>query len=208
MWTVSLKHIPLCSLIVQKKGKQLPIKTSELSRQRRKTSQNNSSSNNKRICFPSACKCGEQWREQSANQERCRIWSGAEKILLLFSFFFLFFVPQTAPHFYALSWGKQTEPCSAGTWLVLPPLLWIIWRAVSTRGMEAALTAVDFTSSNSTSANALEKCLNGPLKCVALQRVASCFTYLHHQNHFSDDCEYNVMLMWCFLPPTWFLLLV
>lgn len=83
---------------------------------------------------------------------------------------------EKTPHFYALSQGKQTEPCSAGAWLILPPLLWVIWGAVSTRGMELALTGVDFRlsitatlkmTSNSTSANALI-CLSSPLKnCVA-----------------------------------------
>lgn len=73
-------------------------------------------------------------------------------------------LPQMSPdptsRFNALSQGKQTEPCSSGTWLVLPPLLWVI----STRGMELALTGVDFTIfehlsadvANSTSANALD----------------------------------------------------
>lgn len=112
--------------------------------------------------------------------------------------------PDTTPHFHALSQGKQTEPCSAGTWLVLPPLLWIIWRAVSTRGMELALTGVDFTSSNtslkvtsnSTSANAL-KMSEQPIKmCCIAQGVASCLTYLYHQNHFSDDCPNDVTPMW------------
>lgn len=32
------------------------------------------------------------------------------------------------PHFHALGQGKQTAPCSAGTWAAVPPLLWLISR--------------------------------------------------------------------------------
>ena len=130
--------------------------------------------------------------------------------------------PDTTPHFYALSQGKQTEPCSAGTWLVLPPLLWIIWRAVSTRGMELALTGVDFTSFrtppcgwNSTSANAWTM-FEQPIKmcCIAQKGLHHVFIFFFYiiciikiisamtARMTWHPCEY-VMLMWCFLPPTW-----
>ena len=32
----------------------------------------------------------------------------------------------SAPHFHARRQGKQTGPCSAVTWLALPPLLWVL----------------------------------------------------------------------------------
>lgn len=83
----------------------------------------------------------ERRREESANQEHWRIWS---KATIDLAGFCAQMAADATPHFYALSRGKQTEPCSAGTWLVVPPLLWVIWRAVSTRGMESALTGVDF----------------------------------------------------------------
>lgn len=86
--------------------------------------------------------------------------------------------------------GKQTEPCSAGTWLVLPPLLWII----------LALTGVDFyvfvaplrawTQLQPTPETMSEQ----PVKMCCIAH--SCFPYLHHQDHCGDDCPNDVTPVW------------
>lgn len=65
-----------------------------------------------------------EWqREESANSEHWSIYCRVKPAVVLADFAQA--TADVAPHFYALSQGKQTEPCSAGTWLVLPPLLWV-----------------------------------------------------------------------------------
>lgn len=128
MWTVILKHIPLCSLIVENTGKQLPIK--KLSRVQQAEKKNRP----KITLLPNNKSKGFIFRVHvnvEPRRERETVLTRSIREFWVKLRFFFFFLPQmapdTTPHFYALSQGKQTEPCSAGTWLVLPPLLWIIW---------------------------------------------------------------------------------
>lgn len=201
MWTVILKPIPLCSLKVQNKGKQLPIKTSELSRQRRKTGQNNSSNNKSKGLISQVHVIVEPCRKT----ERGERWLGALEHWSIGSKtamdIFVQMAPDATPHFYALGsadWtmvgrnmigfapsfmgnlkGSQYERHGLGfdwSWLRTPPWWWSI--------------------SNSTPANALTVSEQPTKMCCITQKVASCLTYLHHRNHFSDDCPNDVTSMW------------
>lgn len=98
-------------------------------------------------------------------------------------FFWSQMPPDSAPHFYVLSRGKQTEPCSAGTWLFCP-LFYGHSEAVSGRGMKSALTGVDVYVSERLPAGDLNsqlqpmhQCLGGVLKCAALHRRGCIMSY-------------------------------
>lgn len=226
MWTVILKHIPLCSLIVRNKGKQLPIETSELSRQRRKTSQNNSSSNNKSkgLIFRVHVNV-EPLREDGESRVLTRSIGGFEGEQRWTRQVF-------ATNVSGLNSTLLCTQSGKADWTMLsrnmvgfaPSFMDNLKEQVSTRGMELALTGVDFYVFEHLPADDLKlnfsqrrrQCLNSAFKCVALHKgAASCFTFciikiisaMTAQMTW-HPCEYNVMLIWCFLPPTWVLWLV
>lgn len=140
----------------------------------------------------------ERWREERANYEQLKILSQTAVDP----------GPNCCRHnstFLCTQSGKADWTMLGRNMVGFAPSFMGIWRAVSTRGMKLALTGVDFMSlNNSLKMTKLKlnfsQCHNmseqpSNFSCIT-QRVASCFTFLHHSNHFSNDYPDGVTPMW------------
>lgn len=192
MWTVILKHIPLCSLIVQNKGKQLPIETSELSRQRRKTSQNNSSSNNKSkgLIFRVHVNV-EPLREDGESRVITRSIGGFEGEQRWTRQVF-------ATNVSGLNSTLLCTQSGKADWTMLsrnmvgfaPSFMDNLKERVSTRGMELALTGVDFYVFEHLPADDLK--LNfSQRRQSARSNVLHCTKGLHHVLHSASSKSFQ-----------------